>query len=173
MARQANCAVCYEKVDRYEFPARGNICFDYELSYNVYNLSRKGLKPSMVKQKDAYKAATHSGNFPLTFNFVFLRDGRYIQCSYCGIFVYYRTITRDHVYPKSRGGILKAPACTDCNVAKENMLPIEWALYAARNRLDVATIPIGAEFMQSEVELLPKKKVLLQQIYSLLLSYIG
>jgi hypothetical protein len=127
----------------------------------------------MVRQNDAYKAATHSGNFPLTFNFVFLKDGRYIQCSYCGIFVYYRTITRDHVYPKSRGGLIKAPACVDCNVAKENMLPIEWAIYASKYKLDVATIPIGAEFMQSEVELLPKKKELLQQIYFLLLSYIG
>lgn len=104
----------------------------------------------MAKEKDIYRAARGSGYFPLTFNFIFLRDGKYIQCSYCGIFIYHRRITRDHVYPKSRGGFLKAPACERCNIAKENMLPIEWAKYAYRKNLDIALIPIGAEYLYSD-----------------------
>lgn len=104
----------------------------------------------MVKAKNVYRAARGSGYFPLTFNFVFLRDGKYIQCAYCGIFIYYRKITRDHIYPKSLGGVLKAPACEKCNIAKESMLPIEWAKYSFRKNIDVATIPIGAEYLFSD-----------------------
>jgi hypothetical protein len=48
--------------------------------------------------------------------------------------------------------LLKAPACEGCNIAKENRLPIEWAVYSASKGLDFATIPIGAEYMQTEVE---------------------
>jgi hypothetical protein len=173
MARVNNCVYCGDPVDRMEFPRRGSICFNCEVWYNV-NLNRKGLLVNkVVKKRDVYRAALGSGHFPLTFNFPFKRDGRYIQCSFCGIFVYYRYITRDHVYPKSKGGVIKAPACESCNVAKENMLPIEWALYASNHGLDIATIPIGAEYMQSEVEWLPTKHELLAQFSSSLVSYIG
>lgn len=172
MGRSAICFQCGGPVNRYDFPLRGNICFDCELTYNVY-LGRRGLVSWMTKAKNVYRAARGSGHFPLTFNFVFLRDGRFIQCSYCGTFVYYRSITRDHVYPKSKGGLIKTPACIDCNIAKENMKPIEWALYAYNNNLDLATIPIGAEFMQTETEHLGTKKELLQQFVTVLLSYIG
>lgn len=115
-----------------------------------------------MKGKDVYRAALGSGHFPLTFNFPHKRDGRYIQCSLCGVFVYYRSITRDHIYPKSKGGLIKAPACVNCNIAKENMLPIEWALYAYHKGLDLATIPIGAEYMQADVDLLPTKHEMYQ-----------
>lgn len=82
-------------------------------------------------KKDWYRAARASGHFPLTFNFVFIRQDRHIQCSYCGTFVPEKQITRDHVWPKSRGGIIKTPSCLDCNIAKEDMLPIEWAVHAS------------------------------------------
>lgn len=131
----------------------------------------------MRSQKNVFRAAIGSGHFPLTFNFVLRIDGRYIQCYGCGRWVYYRKITRDHVYPKSRGGQQKAPACEDCNIAKENMLPIEWALYSYRHNMDIATIPIDAEYMMALVDMLPSKYELYQQmanaIESLLVSYNG
>jgi hypothetical protein len=121
-----------------------------------------------MRNKDIFRSSIQSGHFPLTFNFVYRRDGRYIQCCYCGIYVYYRNITRDHVYPKSRGGTHKAPACVGCNIAKENMLPIEWAIHASERGLDFATIPIGAEYMQAYVDLLPTKYEMYQCFVSLL-----
>ena len=106
----------------------------------------------MVKTDGSiYRAARGTGHFPLTFNFVYLRDGRYVQCAFRGKFVYFRNITRDHVYPKSKGGTLKAPACMDCNIAKENMLPIEWARYAYKHNLDIATIPLGSDYLYGEL----------------------
>lgn len=172
MGRSAICFVCREPVDKLEFPTRGNICFSCELSYNVY-LGHQGLVYWMVKKRDVYRAAIGSGHFPLTFNFPFQRDGRYIQCCYCGLFIYHKVITRDHVYPKSKGGMIKAPSCESCNIAKENMLPIEWAVYASKHNIALATIPIGAEYMQSEIEWLPTKQELLQQFADSLVSYIG
>ena len=69
-----------------------------------------------------------SGFYPYEYNFLLgARDGK-IQCSYCGVFFGTRNITRDHVYPKSRGGQFTTPACYNCNETKANMLPIEWAL---------------------------------------------
>lgn len=172
MARSAKCVICLGKVDKYDFPMRGNICYDCELSYNVYTV-RKGVVTWMAKSKDVYRAARGSGHFPLTFNFVYLKDGRYIQCSFCGKFVFYRHITRDHVYPKSKGGTMKAPACIDCNVAKENMYPIEWALHAYENNLDLANIPIGAEYFPEELEMwLPARRELYQQIANLLAAVV-
>lgn len=103
----------------------------------------------MGRKKDVYRAAKGSGFFPLTFNFVYLEDGCFIQCAYCGLFVNYRHVTRDHVYPKSKGGLIKTPACIHCNDAKEDMLPLEWALYAYKHGLDIATIPIGADYMHT------------------------
>lgn len=170
MGRRARCVICYSLVDKYEFPLRGNICFNCELSCNVYTV-RKGLVSWMVKSRDVYRAALGSAHFPLTFNFVYLRDGRYIQCAFCGKFVYYRTITRDHVYPKSKGGTMKAPACIDCNVAKENRLPIEWALYAYKHNLDIATIPLGAEYLFGEI--VPTRVELYQQIVDLFAQIVG
>jgi hypothetical protein len=54
-----------------------------------------------------------------------------------------RDITKDHVYPKSKGGEIKTPACMPCNVVKEDMLPIDFAIYAFKHGIDIATIPIG------------------------------
>ena len=129
----------------------------------------------MAKVKNVYRAARGSGYFPLTFNFVKLEDGKYIQCAFCGAFVFCRKITRDHVYPKSLGGQLKAPACMTCNILKENMLPIEWARYAYEKNLDIATIPLGAEYIQEEMEKTKEtlRVEILTLISNLLLSYNG
>jgi len=84
-------------------------------------------------KKDWFRAAKASGHYPLSFNFIFTRQDRYIQCSYCGVFVHEKKITRDHVWPRSLRGNLKAPCCGPCNVAKEDMKPIQWAIYATAN----------------------------------------
>lgn len=86
---------------------------------------------------------SRSGHFPLTFNFVLIKEDKYVQCSYCGMMIVAKDITKDHVYPKSKGGEIKTPACMNCNVVKEDMLPIEFAIFAYKNGIDIATIPIG------------------------------
>lgn len=87
-----------------------------------------------------YRAALGSGHYPLPFNFVLRRLGKHIQCSYCGRFIHEKKLTRDHVYPKSKQGLIKVPACNDCNIAKEDKLPIEWAVFATEN--DIAFTPL-------------------------------
>jgi hypothetical protein len=82
-------------------------------------------------KKDWYRAARASGHYPLTFNFVFIKQDKHIQCSYCGIWIHEKKVTRDHVYPKSKGGLIKTPCCIRCNQSKEDRKPIEWALYAS------------------------------------------
>jgi 5-methylcytosine-specific restriction endonuclease McrA len=94
-------------------------------------------------KKDWYRAARASGHYPLTFNFIFIRQDKYVQCSYCGVFIHEKALTRDHVYPKSRGGLIKTPACLSCNIAKEDMSPIEWALYATQEGIAFKAIDIN------------------------------
>lgn len=81
-------------------------------------------------KKDWVRAARASGYYPLTFNFVLVKQNKTVQCSYCGRFVHDKELTRDHVWPKSLGGFIKAPACQPCNTVKEDMKPIEFAMYA-------------------------------------------
>lgn len=77
-----------------------------------------------------------NGFYPYEFNFLFYIKESTTQCSYCGIFLPSKRLTRDHVYPKSLGGVITTPCCRPCNEAKTNKLPIEWAVYAAENELD-------------------------------------
>lgn len=41
--------------------------------------------------------------------------------------------TRDHVYPKSRGGHITVWACGTCNQLKRDMMPDEWKDFMAEN----------------------------------------
>lgn len=129
------------------FPAKGNICVYCEERYvHAIDTGHKGKvivvdKDKYTKQR--YRAAMNTGHFPLNFNFLLIRNEKFIQCSYCGVFVHDKKITRDHIYPKSRGGIIKTPACMSCNVDKEDMLPIDWAIHASKEGRDLAVIPIG------------------------------
>lgn len=87
-----------------------------------------GLYIENSTHKKKLRIKPRSGFYPYEWNFLFnRRDGR-IQCSYCGEFLISRFITRDHVYPKSRGGEVTTPACYECNERKANKLPIVWAL---------------------------------------------
>src|SRR5665811_1461187 len=87
-------------------------------------------------------AARITGNFPFDFHFFeHVRTSR-IQCSYCGRFLPLEAMTRDHIYPKSLGGTYTTPSCNPCNIAKENMLPIQWAIFATEN--DIA---LGKEWV--------------------------
>lgn len=38
-----------------------------------------------------------------------------------------RSLTRDHVYPKSRGGKRTVKSCRHCNHLKGNLLPDQWS----------------------------------------------
>lgn len=75
-----------------------------------------------------YTQSRRSGFYPYEYNFLFGRRDGQVQCSYCGKFFITKYISRDHIYPKSRGGQLTTPACYDCNESKANTLPIEWAI---------------------------------------------
>lgn len=101
--------------------------------------------PKRKPRKDWYRAAQITGHFPLNFNFVFARLDKAIQCSYCGKPVYEKNLTRDHVYPKSKGGIVKTPCCLQCNIRKEDMKPIEFAVWFSKHGFDLSVIPIGSE----------------------------
>ena len=80
-------------------------------------------------------AAKITGNFPFDFHFMWDERTNQIQCSYCGRFFPQDEITRDHVYPKSLEGTYTTPSCNPCNIAKENRLPIEWAIFATENEI--------------------------------------
>ena len=53
------------------------------------------------------------------------------------------------------------------------MLPIEWAVYASKHKLDFVTIPIGAEYMQAGIDLLPSKHELYKLLVDDLALYIN
>lgn len=139
----ARCVACGNFVDKNLFPMYGVVCYYCEVLYNGLLATTRDSVMVMGKRKDVFASARGSGHFPLTFNFVRKKDGKYIQCSYCGNSFHYKEITRDHVYPKSKGGLIKTPACKPCNEKKEDMLPIDWAKFAAKNGWDLAIIPIG------------------------------
>ena len=73
--------------------------------------------------------ALRRGYFPYSFNFVFGKRGETCQCSFCGKFILMRESTRDHVWPKSLGGIITTTACEECNTKKADTKPIEFAIW--------------------------------------------
>ncbi|WP_420621994.1 HNH endonuclease [Candidatus Poriferisodalis sp.] len=52
------------------------------------------------------------------------------RCAYCGAPLRDGVRTRDHVYPRSRGGTNRRgnliPACRECNASKGDMAPGQW-----------------------------------------------
>ncbi|RPJ70076.1 MAG: HNH endonuclease [Desulfobacteraceae bacterium] len=63
------------------------------------------------------------------------------NCHYCGRAFSPRELTMDHIIPVSRGGRTTkgnvVPCCKECNTAKKQLLPMEWADYLKRfNRAD-------------------------------------
>jgi hypothetical protein len=93
---------------------------------------------NVIRSRGQIKYSERQAFFPLDYNFLYKRQERYFQCSYCGIFVYQKRLSRDHVYPKSKGGPATTPSCYPCNETKKDMLPIEWAVFAYNEGLDIA-----------------------------------
>jgi 5-methylcytosine-specific restriction endonuclease McrA len=79
-----------------------------------------------------------NGFYPYEFNFLYYVKEAELSCSYCGIKLPSRKLTRDHIYPKSKGGCFTTPCCGLCNQAKGDMKPIEWALFYSERELDIA-----------------------------------
>jgi hypothetical protein len=90
---------------------------------DIYRVEKR--RTSFVNQ------ALKRGFFPYSFNFVFGRRGDSAQCSYCGKFLLMRDMTRDHVWPKSLGGIITTTSCRDCNETKRDAKPIQWAIWSS------------------------------------------
>lgn len=84
----------------------------------------------ILRSKQKYGYSTRQAFFPMDFNFLFKIQENQFQCSYCGIFVSGKELTKDHVYPKSKGGGSITTSCDPCNVRKQDMKPIQWALEA-------------------------------------------
>ena len=139
------CQICRVPVDKHTFPLRGNICIECEYSYGLDIMSSaKGTVILMGgRNKDWLSAIRYSGNYPLTFNFVLNKNGHHIQCAFCGNFINEKRITRDHIWPKSKGGLIKVPACRNCNEAKADTKPIDFAIWYAKEKRDFAMIPMG------------------------------
>ena len=85
--------------------------------------------PDSLKKEARKHYALRRGYFPYNFNFVKGHRGDEAQCSYCGIFIPMREQTRDHIWPKSLGGVITTTACSNCNTIKKDMRPIEFAIY--------------------------------------------
>lgn len=79
------------------------------------------------KKYHPHSKSQRSGFYPYEYNFLFGRRDGLVQCSYCGKFLITKQISRDHIYPKSRGGTMTTPSCYQCNERKANLLPIDWA----------------------------------------------
>lgn len=79
-----------------------------------------------------------NGFYPYEFNFLYYIKEQELSCSYCGIVLPSRKLTRDHIYPKSKGGCITTPACNLCNQTKGDKKPIEWAIFYSERELDVA-----------------------------------
>lgn len=79
-----------------------------------------------------------NGFYPQEFNFLYYIREPELSCSYCGLTLPTRKLTRDHIYPKSRGGVLVTPCCMQCNQAKGDKKPIEWAIFYSENELKLA-----------------------------------
>jgi len=94
---------------------------------------------------------------PLTNRELFLRDAH--LCMYCGGHFHESNLTRDHVYPLSRGGRDKwsnvVTACRSCNSRKGNRQPEE----ARMSLLAVPFIPNWAEYLA-----LSNRKILADQM---------
>lgn len=104
------------------------LIFDANIGAWVYlDIYNDSIYYDNVKHRLRY--SLRSGFYPYEYNFLFGRRDGQIQCSYCGVFFIPRLITRDHVYPKSKGGQFTTPACYPCNEIKSNKLPIEWAIF--------------------------------------------
>lgn len=97
----------------------------YDVQNGVWVYFEYPSNPTREAQKRYY---LKKGYYPYNFNFVRGHRGDLAQCSYCGNFFPMKEMTRDHVYPKSRGGVFTTTSCGPCNQAKKNMLPIEYAL---------------------------------------------
>ena len=80
-------------------------------------------------------AAKITGNFPFDFHFIREERTGKVQCSYCGNFFIHEEITRDHVVPKSVGGTYTTPSCGSCNILKQDMMPIQWAIESSLSGL--------------------------------------
>jgi len=133
---------------------RGNVCIDCEVEYNSdISTNKKGKVIMMGRRRDWLRAARSSGHYPLSFNFVLQKDMKFMQCSYCGTSVSNGNVTRDHTYPKSQGGMIKTPCCINCNIIKEDMRPIEFAIWYSKAGHGLATIPIGSDMGEADGEI--------------------
>lgn len=91
-----------------------------------------------IKARNKLVYSDKQAFFPMDFSFIHKSQTKLFQCAYCGAFIPEKLLSRDHVYPKSKGGNSTTASCTDCNTIKKDMLPIEWAVYAANMNYDIA-----------------------------------
>jgi hypothetical protein len=108
--------------------------YDYSLDKWVWlDISANAIYVNSRKKKASKQIS--KGFYSMDWSFIFGRRTGEVQCSYCGLFVGAREITRDHIVPKSQGGTFTAPACAPCNDLKKDTKPIPWAIEASMSGL--------------------------------------
>lgn len=94
------------------------------------NRARKRLKRAVARRDRGMQSRVGEVDHAQMRSFVFRRDGS--RCRYCGSA---RKLTLDHVVPQAKGGTDHpsnlVACCGDCNDAKGNMSPQEWAVRVA------------------------------------------
>jgi len=79
--------------------------------------------------------------------------GNQYKCYYCGT---EEKCTKDHFYPKSKGGKYLVWACRFCQSSKGNKMPINWLMYI--NNLNILTNEAKLQInkaVNSLIEVLP------------------
>lgn len=97
------------------------------------NRARKRLKRAVARRDRSMQSRVGEVDHAQMRTFVMRRDD--YRCRYCGST---RKLTLDHVVPQAKGGTDHpsnlVACCGDCNEAKGNMGPTEWAVRVASFR---------------------------------------
>lgn len=98
-----------------------------------------------VKGKVNGKQQERMKKVPLTNDTLFTRDSHI--CAYCGKSFNHSKLSRDHILPRSKGGLdiwtNVVTSCIKCNVSKNDRTPEEWG----KELLYVPYTPTKSEFL--------------------------
>lgn len=127
------------------YSGRAQILCEYDDVW-LHSATEEMLCPSVIVKLDS-KPSAHDivKTLPLTRRNILERDHN--ECAYCGVSLKVDTMTIDHVYPTSRGGLndwanVRA-SCLDCNNKKGDQLLSELG-WGFRRRVGVPTLTKNA-----------------------------
>lgn len=110
------------------------LVYDDNLDKWVY-IDKRDTSIIISNKKIVANRYLRNGFYPQEYSFIFRKRMPHTMCSYCGIFILTKNVTRDHIWPKSKGGSYTTPSCDSCNTLKKDMKPIEWGIEASLSGL--------------------------------------